>query len=68
MQEQNNSKRKKAVEDHGMSGFLWFLGVIGAAIYFIQGASSFGEGVIGLLKAFVWPVYFVYHFFAHIGL
>lgn len=35
-------------------------GLIGAAIFFIGQATTFGAGVIGCLKAIVWPVYFVY--------
>lgn len=36
------------------------LGVIGAAIYFIGKATSFWFGVLGLLKALVWPSFLVY--------
>jgi len=36
------------------------LGLIGATIYFISHASSFWMGVVGLLKAFVWPAFLVY--------
>lgn len=36
------------------------LGMIGAAIYFIQTAGSFWIGVLGLLKALVWPAILVY--------
>lgn len=39
----------------------YFLGFLGAAIYFIQHASGFWEGVIGFLKACVWPAFAVYH-------
>lgn len=35
------------------------LGVIGAAIFFIGQATTFWMGVLGLLKAFVWPVFLV---------
>jgi hypothetical protein len=42
------------------SGAVYGLGLIGAAVYFIQHASSFGEGAIGLLKAFVWPAFLIY--------
>jgi hypothetical protein len=34
-------------------------GVIGAAIFFIGQATSFGVGVLGFLKAIVWPVFLV---------
>lgn len=36
------------------------LGFIGAAIYFIQHAPTFWYGVLGFLKAIIWPVLVVY--------
>jgi len=39
------------------------MGLIGAAVYFIGGATSFGAGVIGFLKALVWPALLVYEAF-----
>lgn len=36
------------------------LGFIGALVYFIQNAHSFGEGLLGILKAIVWPALAVY--------
>ncbi|MBE7438022.1 MAG: hypothetical protein HS115_06150 [Spirochaetales bacterium] len=36
------------------------LGLIGAAIYFIQSATGFWDGILGLLKAMVWPAVLVY--------
>ena len=41
-------------------GALYGLGFIGAAIYYISVAGSFGAGVIGFLKALVWPAFLVY--------
>lgn len=35
-------------------------GLIGALIFYIQQASGFWEGVLGILKAIVWPVFVVY--------
>lgn len=45
----------------GGAGFAYFLGIIGSAVYYIQNASTFGAGFIGLLKALVWPAFLVYH-------
>lgn len=42
------------------SGAIYGFGLIGAAIYFIGQATSFWMGVLGLLKAMVWPAYVVY--------
>lgn len=36
------------------------LGFIGALIYFIQQAHTLGQGLLGLLKAIVWPAMVVY--------
>ena len=36
------------------------LGFIGALIYFISSATTFWMGVLGVLKAIVWPAYLVY--------
>ncbi len=36
------------------------LGFIGALIYFISHAHSFGQGFLGVLKAIVWPAFLVY--------
>ena len=47
--------------NNGSLGFAYFLGMIGAAVYYIQQAATFGAGVIGLLKALVWPAFLVYH-------
>jgi len=45
------------------SSFIWILGVIGAAVYFIGSATTFWMGVLGFLKALVWPAYLVYYLF-----
>lgn len=44
------------------------MGFIGALIYFIQHADSFGNGVLGVLKAIVWPAYLVYKILEHLVL
>jgi hypothetical protein len=42
--------------------------MIGAAIYFIQHATGFWMGVLGILKAIVWPAFAVYHLFTFLKL
>jgi len=44
----------------GSNQAVYGLGFIGAAAYFIQQAPSFWDGVIGVLKALVWPAFLVY--------
>jgi len=46
--------------DNGSWGAFYGLGFIGAAIYFIQQATSFWGGVLGFLKALVWPAFVIY--------
>jgi hypothetical protein len=41
-------------------GGMYFLGFIGAAVYFIQAADGFWSGVLGVLKALVWPAFLIY--------
>lgn len=52
---------------HGPPGVVLFLTYIGAAIYFVSRADSFGEGLLGLLQAAVWPVYVIYHVLQLLG-
>lgn len=52
----------------GSGGALYGFGALGAAIYFVSTATGFWEGVLGILKAIVWPAFLVYELFAHIGL
>jgi hypothetical protein len=42
------------------NGAIYGLGFIGALVYFISHATTFGMGVIGVLKSIVWPAYLVY--------
>jgi len=57
-----NSIAKKCKKMHGggTSGGVYCLGLIGAAIYFIQHATTVWMGVLGALKAVVWPAMLVY--------
>ena len=49
----------KDVQNCAGSSAVYGLGLIGAAIYYISAATSFGMGVLGFLKAVVWPVFLV---------
>jgi hypothetical protein len=49
-------------------GFVYGTGFIGAAVYFIGHAVSFWAGVIGFLKALVWPAFLVYGVLKHLGI
>ena len=53
------SMSDKHYDSRPASGAVYGLGLIGAAIYFIGGATGFWMGVLGFLKAVVWPVFLV---------
>ncbi len=44
----------------GTMGGVYFMAFIGAAVYYIQHATSFMSGVVGVLKAMVWPAMLIY--------
>lgn len=52
---------------NGTSGIVYFLGFIGAAIYYISQATGFWAGVLGFLKALVWPAFLVYELLKFLG-
>ena len=45
----------------------YFLGFIGAAWYNISVATGFWAGVIGFLKAIVWPVFLIFELLKFLG-
>ena len=49
--------KRRAVQQHSA---LYSIGFIGAAVYFIQHATTFWIGAWGLVKAMVWPAILVY--------
>jgi hypothetical protein len=48
------------VKTSAEGGALYGVGFIGAVIYFISTAEGFWDGVLGFLKALVWPGFLVY--------
>jgi amino acid permease len=59
---------KKDMNQSGPAGAIYGLGFIGAVVYFIVHATSFWMGVLGFLKALVWPAFLVYGLFKFIGM
>ena len=59
---------KNQMQSGAPSGAVYGLGLIGAAIYFISVATGFWMGVLGFLKAIVWPVFLVYEALKHLGM
>ena len=49
-------------------GCAYFLGFLGAAIYYISTATGFWVGVLGILKALVWPAFLVFEIMKFLGM
>lgn len=58
---------KKKWHHHAKCGGIYGLGFIGAAIYYIATATSFWIGVLGILKAIVWPAFLVFEALKFLG-
>lgn len=39
---------------------VYFFGLIGAMVFYIQQANGFWQVIVAILKAFVWPAFVVY--------
>jgi len=60
-------KCKQDFDNMCKGGAIYGLGFIGAAIYYISHATGFWNGVLGLLKAMVWPAFLVYEALRFLG-
>ena len=52
----------KIMEHRGgnTGGMIYSLGFIGAVVYYFQHADTFGQYIVGFLKALVWPAFLVH--------
>jgi hypothetical protein len=55
----DNARRRRAGSAGGGDA-VYGLGLIGALVWYIGQADGFWPGVLGVLKAFVWPAFVVY--------
>lgn len=55
---EQKSNKKKSYTSSGTG--IYGLGLIGAMVYYIQHAETFWMGVVGFLKALVWPAFLIY--------
>jgi len=58
---------KKDVSGSAQTNAVYGVGMIGALIYYISVASSFWMGVLGILKAIVWPAFLVFEALKSMG-
>ncbi|MFH0798233.1 MAG: hypothetical protein V1906_02360, partial [Candidatus Woesearchaeota archaeon] len=52
----------------GCGGAAYGLGIVGAAVYYISTATGFWMGVLGFLKALVWPAFLVHAAMKFLGM
>lgn len=60
MGDRKATRVKQANSNMPNNGIYGILAFIGAAVYYIQQADGFGEIVVALLKAIIWPALLVY--------
>ena len=63
-----NRERMKAMKDSGLFGGIYGMAFIGAAVYFLQNATSFWSGVFGFFKAIFWPAVLMYKLLTYLKL
>jgi len=77
MEKESKEKNVKCVyvnkgkhgHSHGfMGGGFYGLAFIGAAVYYVQQSSGFWPGVLGVLKALVWPAMLIYKVFTMLNM
>jgi len=56
-------EKENFMKQNAGNGAVYGLGFIGSAVYFIGHAATFGAGVLGFLKAIVWPAILMYQAF-----
>jgi hypothetical protein len=53
-------EKPKVIYRSGAGGAVYGLGMIGAWVYFIGQAATFGLGLLGFLKGIVWPAFLIF--------
>ncbi len=62
MSTSDKSRTNRRVVNNGGAGGIWFLGFIGAVVYYLHFHSgTFWLVVLAFLKAIVWPAFVVYY-------
>jgi hypothetical protein len=49
-------------------GAVYFLGIIGVAVYYVQQVSGFWPVVLAILKAIVWPAFLLHKVFSMLNM
>ncbi len=68
IQSTGQQPRQKIVYRNGAAAPLYGFGFIGALVYYIGHAATFWLGVLGFLKAIVWPALLVYELLKYLNM
>ncbi len=52
---------------HEHGGFFYFMGFLGALVYYVTTATSLWGAFIGFLKAIIWPTFLVFELLTYVG-
>lgn len=63
-----NNKTVNVINRSGACGGVYFLTIIGSAVYWVQQSVGFGEFLVALLKATVWPAFVIHRVLELLGL
>lgn len=55
------------MKNHGGDS-VYVLGMIGAAVFYLQRATDINQGIIGLFKSVVWPAFLVHRLLGFLGM
>jgi len=58
----------KCGQPEGIAGCVYFLAFIGATVYYIGQADGFWVGVLGILKALIWPAMLIHEVFTRLAM
>lgn len=59
---------KEHVRCHGCGSAVYWLGSLGALAYYITTATSLWTGLVGVVKAFLWPAFLVFSAMKYLGM
>ncbi len=61
-------KRTCEINRNNAGSAIYGLGFIGTLIYYLSTATGFWNGVLGVLKAIIWPAFLVYEMLKFLGM
>ena len=64
----SESRSRKIARRGSDSAPVYGLGLIGALVYYIGSAATFGAGLLGVLKAIVWPAMLVFELLKYLNM